>query len=577
MLAVWLTCVPLLAAPGAAPQDDAPAWLARDASAWPRLFAEVDIDLSLDNLTVDVARGALVRFGGQVFGLVSTDSLEFATERPDDWPDGPWIPLYFQREAWRAMHFRASTHEREDWTARHRVAVAPFLEGLTLDAVGFDPLPASEPPVPILEGTLERPTKGSPVIVCGPDYVDANTFIVARGKLITQRAPNWVYDSFFVELDETMAANDEGWLPLTYGLVLDERGRVIGSLRDTSFDVQSAEDPALARWFAGPDGTWKRLAVDGLEHWLGRPADLVPGRSQWLDDQQGATLLRGPAGALFARGQRVHAFGEDEWLERPLPAGERQADLVQPLADGAWLGLAGDRLRCVERGGAVRFELTLEGRGGVDFGTVAVAGDSAAFIDGDGHVQLVDLRAGGFGPEFADATHVAVVALGPGRFAAATSRGALRVIESGAVVAEHGVRAEPGPLGPLAATRDGRLAVGLTGEATVVVLDAATGERSAQVPPFGIGSFEPIALTFGGDGSWLATLGVRSGNADGTVAGAELAVWDIAARPATLRGQWVQFDAAPADLARLDDDRLAVLLESGELREFRLPLPLAVE
>ncbi|MHC4377439.1 MAG: YncE family protein [Planctomycetota bacterium] len=570
MLAAWLTCAPLLAAPAAPLQDDPPAWLGQDASQWPRLFAEVDIDLTLDDLAVEVARGALVRFGGQVFGLVSTDSLEFSTEQPDAWPDGPWIPLFFQREAWSAMHFRASDPERSDWTGRHRVAVAPFLEGITIDAVGFDPVPAGEPPVPILEGTLERPAAGEPVIVCGPDFLDADTFVVARGKYITQRAPNWYYESFFIELDEPMALDENGWLPLTYGIVLDARGRVIGTLRDTPYDMEDVEDPAMVRWAMGPGRTWSRLAVDGLENWLGRPSDLVPGRSRWIDDSRGAELRTGPDGALFARGERAHAFDAEAWVEVDLPEGQRQEQLIQPLADGEWLSVEREQLRCFRAGGKLRWKLALEEHHAGGFGSVAVSGDRAALIDGAGHLQLVDLEAGAWGARFAETAYGGVAALGDGRFVAGSAAGALQVIEGAAVVAEHALREEPGPLGPVAAA-NGRAAVGIVGDAAVVLCDAESGKPAGQVPPFGFGSFEPIALALAPDASWLATLGLRTDAESGAVTGAELAVWNVESRPTAMRAQWLQFDGTPVDLAHLGDGRLAVLLESGELREFRVP------
>lgn len=575
MLAAWLTCAPLLAAPtaplGAVPQEDEPpAWLSLDAAQWPRLFAEVDIDLTLDNLLVEVARGALVRFGGQVFGLVSTDSLEFSTEAPDDWPDGPWIPLFFQRDAWSAMHFRASTPERTDWSARHRVSVAPFLEGITIDAVGFDPEPEGTPPVPILEGILERPAAGEPVIVCGPDYVDADTFIVARGKYITQRAPNWYYESFFVELDEPMAPDENGWLPLTYGIVLDARGRVIGTLRDTSYDILGAEDPAMARWAMGPEESWKRLAVDGLENWIGRPNDLVPGRSQWIDDSRGTELRAGAAGELFVRGERVHAFDAQGWAEVPLPGGKRQEQLIQPLPGGEWLSVEREQLRCFRSGGKLRWKLALEAHHGGGFGQLAVSGASAALIDGEGHLQWVDLQAGEWGARFTDTTYSDVAPLPDGRFAAASAVGELHVLSEGAIAARHALREEPGPLGPIATSASGRVAAGIAGEASVVLCDAESGEDNGQVPPFGFGSFEPIALALANDGSWLATLGLRTDAESGAVNGAELAVWDVESRPTAMRSQWIQFEGTPVDLAHIGGGRLAVLMESGELREFRV-------
>ena len=578
MLAAWLTCAPLLAAPAAPLQDNPPAWLERDAAQWPRLFAEVDIDLTLDNLVVEVARGALVRFGGQVFGLVSTDSLEYSTEEPDAWPDGPWVPLYFQRDAWSAMHFRASGTERSNWTARHRVAIAPWLEGVVIDAVGFDPAPASAPPVPILDATLQRPKSGDPVIVCGPDYIDPDTFIVARGKYVSQRAPNWLYDdSFFIELDDPMATDADGWLPLTYGIALDARGRVIGTLRDTAFEVDSADDDATEEWFLDPEGAYRRLAIDSWDNWLGRPSDLVPGRSVWVDDSRGARLRLGPDGNLFARGERAHAIDTERWTEVELTVGKRQEQLLHPLPDGRWLGLDQGQLHLCDARAELRWELPLQPHHGGGFGEVAVNGTTVAMIDGRGQLQLVGLSDGAWGERFNGTTYRGVAALPGGRFVAGSAAGKLHVIAEGAIASEHALRREPGPLGPLAASATGRVAACVSGKSTVVLWDFEAGERSGRVPPFGNLDAEPIALAIAPDGSWLATLGLGE-NEDGSAAvRAQLSVWSIASRPSAMRAQWVQFDAPPVDLAHLGDGRLAVLLESGELREFRVPPPLKGE
>lgn len=579
MLFPLLSTILLTAVP--AQETATPDWLDKPAADWPRLFAPVEVQLTRDDLRVEVARGALLQLEGRVLGVVSSDSVEFSTDDTvawpvDEWPDGPWLPLFERRDLWSAMRFRATTPEGSDWTSHHRGSIPAVLENVAVDALGFEVAPGT-PPVPILTGSLDLPNAGDPVWVCGPDYGVADRFIVARGRFMTQRAPNWYGESFFVELEEALPESAEGWLPLSYGLVLDSAGHAIGLLRDTRFELQGKANNGARQWAQDAPGHWRRLAADPLTVLTERPADLLPARELRLPEGS-----RGERLQLHASGQLSVIGDVQQWIDlkswkksAAAPLGPKAPAILVGLDGGDWLVERQGQLQRLDSDGERLWGLATAHLRGKGLRYLNHTAQRAAFLNSDGELLLIDLQLGKWTARSTKSDlRDAAATWGSKAWFAATRDGRLLRVAPEAVRPPKPQRLANGALWPLVGGSE-LLAAGIQGQQRVALIDAERGKLRGYVPPFGRSAHEVLDLEFHPDGRHLAVLSStpEAGSPEAaSFPGAELSVWDVSESPARQVAVWTVFEAQPLDVAALGSGRLGLLQADGRLREFQVPV-----
>ncbi len=562
----------LLCSPVAAERDPAQETsLAGDPSDWPPIFADLRGDFAEPNLAFLEGVGCLLRFEDRVVGLIDANSFVFEDQEGGYAYDSPWLELGEGRATWSAIHFEPSAPEGRAWTSTS-FAAFPAPESCDQFVLAFEE-PTGPAPVPVLDVVAGIPEPGTPVWIVGRDYIEVSDRVVARGTVRAGGPPDGEWSGWFIDLDEPLQAVDY-YLPLVYGLVLDDQGRALGALGDIS-PVELASD-ANSALVLDEDLAYRRLVAEPLDRLLSAPPPWTP------------TVERSLGGYVYAidgapgAGEALVTGAESLWLETASWAGPAAPSDLPP----AYLGAVhpdGERLVLWSDDGLQ--QVWLEGgrsrlvelpESTYDLGDLRCSpnGSRAYALDVDGPLIACDLEASAADRIYDEVLYASFDLCRGGRLIAAGGMfGELHVLldKAAAPVRRFQVH-EDAQLWPLAAHPQRAVAAcNLTELSTVVVHDLNTGELLCELPPF---EGSVCSLAWLPDGRHLAVgVGVETdyeweGESYTETSDCRVELWDtglgVEVAPSLVQ-RTLQFGDLPWELDVLEDGRLIVGTRDGRL------------
>lgn len=566
-LAALCATVPALAPRQEAPQDSA---LTGDPSAWPPIFAELSGEFTDPGVVFDEAVGCLLRFEGRVVGLVDSNSFVFEDEGGGYAYESPWLELPEGPTAWTTIHFEPSTPGARSWSSTS-FAAYPAPEVHDQIVLAFDATD-EPPPVPIFDVLPGVPQAGTKVWLVGRDFIEVGDRVVGNGTVRADGPPDGDWTGWFIDLDEPMRAED--YLPLVYGIVLDEQGRALGAVGDIG--SVELESDANFDWVLDDEMAYRRLVAEPLDRLLASPLPMTP------------NVIRDLSGYIYAidsapgASEALVTGAESLWL--------RTANWTGPAVDAeippAYLGAVhpgGERL--VLWGDDGLRQVWLDGRNPetielpvftYDLGDLCCSPDgrTAYALDVEGPLIACDLESSETAQVYDEVLYSSFDLCRGGRLIAAGGMfGELHVLldKASAPVRRFQVH-EDAQLWPLAAHPERAVAAAnLTELSTVVVHDLNSGELLAELPAFGE---SVVSMAWLPDGRHLALgLGLESsyeweGETFTETSYCRVEIWDTGlgagAEPRMVK-RTVQFSDLPWELDVLADGRLIVGTRDGTL------------